>query len=32
MIMKREIDKYVFKAFDQAVKAARKAKGISRTS
>ena len=28
--MKREIDKYDFKAFGQAIKAARKAKGISR--
>nr|WP_211209271.1 helix-turn-helix transcriptional regulator [Succinispira mobilis] len=29
-MMKREIDKYDFKAFGQAIKAARKAKGISR--
>lgn len=28
--MKREIDKYDFKAFGQAIKAARKTKGISR--
>ena len=28
--MKREVDKYNFKAFGQAIKAARKAKGISR--
>ena len=28
--MKRKIDKYDFKAFGQAIKAARKAKGISR--
>ena len=28
--MKREIDKYDFKAFGQAMKAARKAKGLSR--
>lgn len=28
--MKREIDKYDFKAFGQAIKAARKSKGISR--
>lgn len=28
--MKREVKKYVFKAFGQAIKAARKAKGISR--
>lgn len=28
--MKREIDKYDFKAFGQAIKAARKAKGLSR--
>lgn len=28
--MKREVKKYDFKAFDQAIKAARKAKGISR--
>ena len=28
--MKRKIDKYDFKAFSQAIKAARKAKGISR--
>lgn len=28
--MKRKIDKYDFKKFEQAIKAARKAKGISR--
>lgn len=28
--MKREIEKYDFKAFGQAIKAARKAKGYSR--
>ena len=28
--MKREVKKYDFKAFGQAIKAARKAKGISR--